>query len=122
MFKKKVVETKYQIVEVEKSLPLQEVGPELKESLKALQFHPAFQYLVNRLALKKAALATALHEGLDLSETQLRYLQAGIFWMGHLDREIKVLTQSPQASPRPASNYETEEFQKFQASLELVGA
>jgi hypothetical protein len=119
MFKGKDVHH-YHIIEIEKGAKLPELTGDLKESLKALVNHPGFQYLLMRFRHQKAAITTALQEGMRLSETELRFLQAGTYWTSYLERDIHALTQSrPQATP--AVDHEAQEFAKIQQNLDLVG-
>lgn len=110
----------YHIVEVEKGAALPELTGDLKEALKALQHNPAFQYLLLRFKNKRAGLSNAINEGLNLTEVQLRYLQAGIYWAGEFERDIRLLTQTVPPT-RPAVDREAEEFEKVRANLSLVG-
>lgn len=109
----------YHVVEIDKETKLPELTGDLRESLKALKLMPAFQYIMLRLRVKKAACQTALNEGFELDEKKLRYLQAGVFWAGDIERDIRILTQD-QTTSRPPSNDELENFKKIQASLTLI--
>jgi hypothetical protein len=110
----------YHIVEFDKTTKLPELTGDLRESLKTLAILPAFQYLMQRFRVKKAAMETTLREGFKLDEQQLRYCQAGIYWAGEIERDIKLLTQE-QPQRRPASVDEAEEFRKIARSITLVG-
>jgi hypothetical protein len=111
----------YHIVEVEKGSKLPEITGDLRESIKALNNHPGFIYLMQRLRFQRTALETSLKEGLNLTEVQLRYIQAGIYWAGFIERDVLALTQS-QPSTRPAVVDEEAEFKRMKASLDLIGA
>ena len=118
MFKRDVHH--YHVVEIEKGAKLPEITGDLRESLKALALHPGFVYLLQRFKFQKAAMETALREGMNLTETQLRYLQAGIFWAGQFDRDIATLTRD-KAKSAPASTDQAAEFEKVRQSLEMIG-
>lgn len=111
----------YHIIEIEKGSKLPELTADLKESLKAIGNFPAFQYLMLRFRNQKAGMETALREGMNLSESQLRYLQAGIYWSGQIERDIKSLTQPALPQPTPATNVEAAAFEQARQSLNLVG-
>lgn len=113
---------KYQIVEVKEGSKLPEITADLRESLKTLQYSPAFNYILMRLRFQKAAMETSLREGLQLDEKQLRYLQAGIYWASQIERDISALTQVSASTPRPAFDNEADEFNKIHSSLELIDA
>jgi hypothetical protein len=81
---------------------------------------PAFQYLMQRFRVKKAAMESTLREGFKLDEQQLRYCQAGIYWAGELERDIQILTQD-QPTRRPAQVDEMSEFNKVARSISLIG-
>jgi hypothetical protein len=111
----------YHTVEIDKDSKLPELTGDLRESIKALVNHPGFQYLLARFRHQKAAMETSLREGFNLTETQLRYIQAGTFWAGHFDREIKLLTQTaPKA--QPVLDNEHEQFEKIRQSIDLIGS
>lgn len=114
------VEHHYHIVEVDKSTKLPELTGDLRESLKTLAILPAFNYLMQRFRLKKAAMETTLKEGFKLDEQQLRYCQAGIFWAGEIERDIHTLTQA-QPQTRPAQVNEREAFNNVAKAITLVG-
>ena len=119
-FKEEVI--KYSIIEVERGTKLPEITPDLRDSLKTLQFSPAFQYLIMRFRNQRAAMTAALQGGMNLTEIQLRYLQAGIHWAGELERDITALTQASASTPRPAFDNEAAEFAKIAATLDLIDA
>jgi hypothetical protein len=75
---------------------------------------------MQRFRIKKAAMETTLREGFKLDEQQLRYCQAGIYWAGEIERDIKLLTQE-QPSTRPASVDELEAFKRVAKAITLVG-
>ena len=116
MFNTKTIHT---LTEVEKGTKLPELNADLKESLKTLPLHPAFNYLTQKMRLQASALAKALHEGADLEERQMRYLQAGIFWLTYLDSEIRRLTHTTMPS-RQASLSEAEEFDRVHKQMDLI--
>jgi hypothetical protein len=119
MFKREAVNN-YYIVEVEKGTKLPELTNDLKESLKTLALTPAFQYLMQRFRVKKAAMESTLKEGFKLDELQLRYCQAGIYWAGEIERDLQTLTQEQRTQRAPLPD-ELSEFRKINRSIELVG-
>lgn len=108
------------IHDVPEGAKLPEITGDLRESIKALINHPGFNYLLQRFRFQKAAMETSLREGMNLTEIQLRYLQAGIYWASQFERDIATLTQSRPAT-RPAVDHEAEEFAKVRQSLEMIG-
>lgn len=110
----------FHVIELDKSTRLPELTGDLRESLKTLENLPAFQYLLQRFRVKKAAMESTLREGFNLTEQQLRYCQAGIYWSGEIERDIKSLTQArPQT--RLAEPNEQEEFERVSKAIELIG-
>jgi hypothetical protein len=110
----------YHVVELDRGAKLPELTGDLRESLKTLALFPGFQYLMQRFRVKKAAMESTLREGFKLDEQQLRYCQAGIYWAGEIERDIKLLTQE-QPQTRPASVDELQEFKKMAKAITLVG-
>jgi hypothetical protein len=111
----------YHTIEIDKDHKLPELTGDLRESIKALVNHPGFQYLLARFRHQKAAMETSLREGFNLTDIQLRFLQAGTFWAAHFDREIKTLTQSAP-KPAPPTPNEREQFEKIRQSIDLIGS
>jgi hypothetical protein len=118
MFKRDVHH--YHVIEIDRQTKLPELTGDLRESLKTLAMLPAFQYLMQRFRVKKAAMESTLREGFKLDEQQLRYCQAGIYWAGELERDIQILTQD-QPTRRPAQVDEMSEFNKVARSISLIG-
>jgi hypothetical protein len=108
------------IIELEKGSRLPELTGDLRESLRTLDYHPGFQYLLQRLRVAKAGILSQLQEGLSLTEVQLRYLQAGLYWAGWLENEhLSLSTKRPPS--RPTTEDEEAEFRAIRENLELVG-
>lgn len=112
----------FHVVEVPTGTKLPEITGDLRESLKTLQFNPAFSYIIQRLRVQRAGVQNALQEGLQLTETQIRFLQAGLYWLSYLEKDINVLTQASANNPRPSFDNEAEQFAKIRQSLDFVGA
>lgn len=113
-------EPELHVIELDRDSKLPELTGDLREALRALALSPAFTYLMHRFRVKKAAMETTLREGFKLDEQQLRYCQAGIWWAGEIERDIKSLTQAPSQT-RPAVRDELEEFKKIASAVQLVG-
>lgn len=110
----------YHVVEFDRNTKLPELTGDLRESLKTLEVLPAFQYIMQRFRVKKAAMEATLREGFKLDEQQLRYCQSGIYWAGEIERDIQLLTQA-QPTRRPASTDELAEFKNIARAIHLVG-
>lgn len=110
----------YHVVEIDKTTKLPELTGDLVESIKALQHNAAFNYLIQRQRVKKFGMQNTLNEGFNLPETQLRYLQAGIFWAGDLERDYQTLIKDRPAQ-RQATTDEEDRFKQIAASLDLIG-
>lgn len=112
---------KYLTVEVESAAKLPELTSELRETFKTLTYNPAFQYLLARLRVQKAAVQHQLAEGYTLDEREIRYLQAGVYWLKHLEVEVDRLTSVPTKHKAPASPDISDEFARVQSSIDLIG-
>lgn len=121
MFTKTITEVDYKVIEAEAHGPLPTLTPELKDSLRALQGHPGFQYLLHRLALERAVLRSSLETGFRLTEREMAHLQGGIYWSGWLVNTSKHLTSVPKAPERQATNVEADLFARTSEALELIG-
>ena len=113
-------EDHYHVVEIDKTTKLPELTEDIRQGLRALAVNPYFQYLMQRFRVKKAAMQTTLNEGFKLDEAQLRYCQAGIYWSGDIERDIKILTQD-LSQARPATTDELAAFKQVAKSITLVG-
>lgn len=109
------------IVEVEKPRTFSALeGAELREALRALNAHPGFRYLVDRLRLQRAVLDGRLKQ--PISElTQVTWLQQGIFWTGWLEAEVSRLTEAPPPVQQTPYEAELEAFERINAQIERVG-
>jgi len=111
------------VIEVSGSpTPLPELTPDLKDSLRSLQFHPGFVYLLTRLRLERAQLRKCLEQGYQLEHGALRHLQAGVHYTGYIEDTLLSLTATPAPPKRDATLNELELFNKVRENLELVGA
>jgi hypothetical protein len=124
MFKNKV-----EYVEVSKPVFIELKDPrrpeamshEMKEMLKTLQLNPAFQYLLNRFQVAKAAARAKLDTDFSLTEQQMHFLQAGIYWAGFIENDLAHLTAEPRRVEHKASQEDLEMFRDIEASIEMVG-
>lgn len=110
------------LLEIPPGTKLPEMNNDLRDSLRALQSTPAFQYLQTKLRLQKAQLQRSLNEGFQLEEKEIRYLQAGIFWLGHIESDIAAATRAPHLVSRTPSRLEEEEFAAIHSSIDMLGA
>lgn len=116
-------EERYVVLEVEKGTSqLGQMTNELRESIKTLQYHPGFQYLVTKFRYEKAMLSKYLHEGFQLSEKELHHLQAGVHYLGYLEREVDAQVKVAVQKGRTALEDEINEFEKIKAATELIGS
>lgn len=120
-FSKAVNSIEYKVVEIERETKLPPVTADLRESLKTLQYHPGFQYLIHKMKYEKAALAKYLHEGFNLTEKELHHLQAGIHYIGWIEAELGRLAAAPVSVVRSAAQEEREVFDRMRSSIELIG-
>lgn len=118
-YSKEVIKHIEHVHDLPANTKLPDITGDLRESLKALGSHPAFNYLLQRFRYERSAMQTALNEGMNLSEIQLRYLQAGIYWASKFERDLANLTQSKPPT-RPATDSEADEFTKVRQALTLL--
>jgi hypothetical protein len=115
MFKEK---EQIKIIEVDTPSKLRDIP---QEALQGLESHPGFQYLLQRLALQRAALKTKLCNEVHSDIRAVDVIQAGIFWSGWLERQLGLAVAKNQAVPRNAIDEELREFQKISEGLREVG-
>ena len=118
--KKFLSRVEYRVLEVEGAVKLPELTPELKDSLRVLQSHSGFQYMLTRLKLEQANLKKYLHEGFQLSEQEMHHLQAGIHYTGWLEREIARLTSVPRKVESAISSEDHKLFEEVRSSLDII--
>lgn len=118
MFKE---ERKIVVIEVDKGQRLPAMTAETKDGLRALSHNPYFQYIMTKLHLEKSLVQKALNEGFQLSEKELRYLQAGVYWLSHIESEVSRLTQTTTSPSAPAEPDVIEEFNRVNSALDLIG-
>lgn len=118
--KKFLSRVEYRVLEVEGAVKLPELTLELKDSLRVLQSHSGFQYMLTRLKLEQANLKKYLHEGFQLSEQEMHHLQAGIHYTGWLEREIARLTSVPRKVESAISSEDHKLFEEVRSSLDII--
>lgn len=114
------VKIEYRVLEVDKAPHLAPLTPELKDSLRALQLHPGWQYLMARLTLERANLEKYLREGFKLTEKELNHLQTGVYYTGWLRSECDRLTAVPRRAEAPLSLDDQQLFEELQSQLEVI--
>lgn len=109
------------LVEIEKGTKLPQMNADLRESLKTLQHNHAFNYVLMKLRFQKAMVQSYLNEGFQLSEKEIRYLQAGVYWLNFIEHDIEQMTKAP-AAPISETPFDVQsEFDKVHANLEKIG-
>lgn len=111
----------YKVIEVRAPRSATKWSKELKDSVATLASDPRFIALAERIALHKQMLENKCsHEfHKDLRETA--YLQAGVFWLGYLDRLVAESTKAPRAIQSDAYDEELEAFKLLDANIERIG-
>lgn len=107
------------LIEIPVGTKLPEMNEDLRESIKSLQYHPGFQYILNRQRLQRAQVNHALTQSTDINT--VRYAQAGLHWLKFLENEYNHLTKTP-APTRKAEPTELEAFNEISQNLELIGS
>lgn len=113
---------KYQVVEVDKPRELAHTDLETRKSVASLALHPGFRYLLAKLKTQKKFLEGQLISTPHTSIRDVHQLQAGIFWCGWLDSQLKYETAlSEPKLPVSATQEELDAFAQVNAQLEIVG-
>jgi len=114
--------SKYLVVEVEKPRPSAQLDPELATSVASLQHHPGFQWILNKLSLQRAMLATTLQQQRQETMADVEFLKSGIAWTGWLEDQLRLATSfgKRQSVPQEALDYEQQAFEQVARNLDIV--
>lgn len=111
----------YKIVEIKAPRTSGRWSKDIKDAIATLPSHPGFVAVADRVNLQRQMLvnklATEFHK--DLRECD--YLQAGVLWLGYLQRLLDEATQMPQRIEVDAYEEEMEAFRKLDAQIERIG-
>jgi hypothetical protein len=112
----------YQIVELEKPRELAQVDMEVRKSVASLALHPGFRYLLAKLRAQKQFLQGQLVTGDHATMQEVQRFQAGIYWAGWLETQLKTETalSEPRLTASPTQN-EIDAFNAVKSQLEVVG-
>lgn len=110
------------IVEREPQVKLEKLDQPTQEAIIGLQFHPGFQYLMQKLRYQRGLLQAALQQNRQETMADVEFLKSGIAWTGWLEQQIATETRAKNR-PRPEIPTDTEEqaFKQIEAQLEEVG-
>jgi len=75
---------------------------------------------MSRLALEQASVKKFLEEGFKATETELRFLQAGVYYTGWLQREIDRLTSVPRPAAQQLNIDDQQLFEEINSQMEIV--
>lgn len=109
----------YKFIEVEPGHPQNLEG--LEESIQALAVHPGFNALSNRLRLNRSQLQSRLQSTLGATLDEVRFLQAGIYWSGWLEAQIKQLVYKARPVISEPNAEELAIMKEIHESLEVIG-
>lgn len=116
-----IPEPRYKVIPVTKTHETEPVlNDELRASIRTLEFHPGFEYLLRRADAVKAFLKRQLEEGKHTDMREVHYLQAGIYWASFWEREMRSKSQ-PIKPPADATELDREAFEAARLALEVVG-
>lgn len=82
----------YLIIEVPATRTHIRWDEETKASVRTLDHHPGFLAVVDKVNLQKAMLVAQLTNTFHKDLRQVDYLQAGVFWLGLLERLVQSAT------------------------------
>lgn len=97
--------------------------PEAKASVRSLQAHPGFQYLLAKLNLQGDVLRSSLAHDRHTSLRDVEFIQSGIFWTGWLETQIKHELYAQISQEIPGRTVDLDELQalKDQSTIRLLG-
>lgn len=111
----------YKVIEIRGPRVAQKWSKDIKDAVSTLAAHPGFVAITDRIALHRQMLEhKCSHEfHKDLRESD--YLQAGVFWLGYIDRLIAESTKAPRSVAVDAYDEELEAFKELDARIERIG-
>jgi len=111
----------YQLVEVEKPKPATEWNEDILRAIAALEHHPGFAALTERLRFQRSVLRSRL-ENEKQSHEDDNFVKSGIFWTGWLDNQVKA-AQSRLVKPvtLKLTPSDQELFDQINSQIEEVG-
>jgi len=108
------------VLEVEQRPPVV-LDDAVRESVRALAWHPGFQYLRDKLRLQRAVLEAQLHGARQESLREVEFLQSGVYWIAWLESQIRREVGIPARAPAKVTDEEEELIEAVRASIESVG-
>lgn len=115
-----VVQTVYQIVEVEKPVPVPPLDENSSQAVATLQAHPGFQYLLAKLRLQRSALKTILTTQRQHSLTDVEFIQSGIAWTGWLEEQLNAAIGFKAAPPTDSLESQRIAFEEALGRIEIL--
>ena len=91
------------------------------DAIATLASHPGFVALQRRLGLFNQSLRTKLISERHTDLASVNFLQAGVYWSGWLDEELKRATTKFTQPHHKVFDEELEAFKALDAQLERVG-
>ena len=109
-----------QVVEVEKAQRVPALDENIAQSIKTLQGHPGFLYLLAKLKFHRNVLRDQLASTRQESMADVVVLQSGVAWSGWLQNEMETAIAFKPAAAAPPSEDELTIFRDSQRQLEVL--
>lgn len=112
----------YVVLEVAQASPGHELDKETQAAIASLAGNPGFEALMEKLKLQRAMLESRLRTDHFKRLEDVFSLQAGIFWLDWLRRQVAQETNRVEPEPmRRPFEIEESELLKVQQALTLIG-
>lgn len=109
-----------QIVEIDKGTRVPPIDEGVAQSIKTLQSHPGFQYLLAKLKFHREVLKNQLSGSKQASMEDVMLLQSGIAWSGWLQNELDRAIDFKTSAPQAPSATELSIFEESQRQIEVL--
>lgn len=119
---KRLFQPRLLVLERESPKPIKKPDAATQEAVIGLQFHPGFQYLLEKLRWQRALLVAALTQQRQDKLADSEFLKSGIAWSRWLEDQIATEVRL-KSRPRPQipTDFEAEALKQASAMIEEVG-
>jgi hypothetical protein len=112
----------YMVLELEKEVPVYDMDKETQDSIRALAGNTGFEALMRKLRVQRAMLESRLHTEHFKRLEDVFSLQAGIFWLKWLRRQVDMETNRVEPEPvRRPFEVEESDLKKIAEAITLIG-
>jgi hypothetical protein len=110
------------VLEREAPKPIEKPDGATQEAIISLQYHPGFQYLMEKLRWQRSLLVTALTDQRQDKMADVEFLKSGIAWTRWLEDQISTeIRLKTRTRPQIPTDFEQEALAQAKSMIEEVG-